>query len=510
LKLHDIAILLFCVILAFCVVEVGTQSPAAGAPGQAKDTTKTTKTTKSSTTKTTTAKTTTTTTTKTKTTTSSNSVQWADLVKGGKLPYGGNVTLTGKLSDLTCGANPVSDVLNITAIAVSYLGQTSQAATATIATADSTWTAPLGSLPADTAVNLQLKITGNITSAKQGEIVDDLFADASFQRSLKFFLQDANGKSSADFDQDAQLVLNSIADSKSGALTKILQNLLPSCAVVTDVTTAAVKAFAQSSDLYALPQRVIDFGKQVDNLDGYSSTMTPSQLDAFIKAKNGKYTKNGGKPLTDDAAANGVHETKAMQDAANAFENAYQSVLAAFGGNVIAQLSQGVALTQSSSTQDLNKYAGFDAGALYAPRINELRGYYMVHIYPTGPVELDTSGHIPIWDRFSIAVGESTGDLSSNGASRVKGDKAFVYGLGVRINKYFRISAGGMVYRDAVGNRLLNEVFIGPSIDITALPGLKSVFASSSSKATTSTSTTSTTTATTSTPDSSGGSGAPQ
>ena len=50
---------------------------------------------------------------------SATTVQWADLVNGGKLPYGSNVTLAGKLSDLTCGSHPISDVLDISAITVS-------------------------------------------------------------------------------------------------------------------------------------------------------------------------------------------------------------------------------------------------------------------------------------------------------------------------------------------------------------------------------------------------------
>jgi hypothetical protein len=45
-----------------------------------------------------------TTTTKTKTASSANTVNWTDLAKGGKLPYGNNVTLKGQLSDLQCGS----------------------------------------------------------------------------------------------------------------------------------------------------------------------------------------------------------------------------------------------------------------------------------------------------------------------------------------------------------------------------------------------------------------------
>lgn len=489
MKRHRIAIFRFFVTLAFFGVNLTAQQPPPAAPGAATQGSKKTAAPPATPQKNVAKPTTTT------TKSSSNTVQWADLVKGGKLPYGGNVTLAGQLSDLTCGTQPISNVLNITGITVSYLGQTSPAATATIVSGSNAWTAPLGSLPADTAVNLQLKVTGNISAAKQSEIVGDLMADASFQRSLKIFLQSANGQTSV-FTQDLQIMLNGISD-KSGALTNALQSVLPSCVVVTDVTAAAVKGFAGSTGFINLPLRVTEFGKAIapKTLDGYDEKMSPAELDAFIRASNGKYASNKTALTTD--------ELPFVQAREKDFQTAYQSALSAFGGDVVAQLNQGVVLSQSSTTQDLNKYAGFDAGALYAPRINELRGFYMVHIYPTGPVDLDTSGRIPFLDRWSIAVGASTGDISSNGASRVKGDKAFVYGVGFRINKYFRVTAGGLLYRDAVGNRLLNELFIGPSIDITALPGLQSIFASSSSK-----STTSTTKSTTAAP--AGGSGAPQ
>jgi hypothetical protein len=99
-------------------------------------------------------------------------------------------------------------------------------------------------------------------------------------------------------------------------------------------------------------------------------------------------------------------------------------------------------------------------------------------------VDLDTNGLAAIkgWkSRFSIALGASIGDISANSGSRVKNDKAFVYGVGYRINKYFRVSAGGAVFRDTKTFDLHNEAFIGPSIDLTALPGLKQIFASAQS-----------------------------
>ena len=416
-----------------------------------------------------------------KATTSGNTVKYADLVSGGKLPYGGNVTLTGQLGELQCGSKPISDVLNITAISVSYLGQTSQPTAGAIT--GNSWTASLGSLPADTAINLQLKIMGNIKDVKRSEIVSDLFADSAFLRNIKEFAAQSTNGAATTFNDAAGQVLTNISG-KTGSLTTILESMLPSCAVVTDVTTAAVAGLRADKALIPLlsaPTRFHDVRTLLKNLklDGFDPNMSPQDMRKFVQGlvSSGKYTKDGGQPLTKD-------DRDSVDQIFKLFTDSYDPVVAAFGGDVIAQLSQGVQLSQSSTTQDLNKYAGFDVGALYVPRISELREFNMVHIYPWGPVELDTSGKILFLERWSIAVGASFGDLSSNGSSRVKSDKAFVYGLGFRINKYFRVTAGGLVYRDAVGNRLLNEGFIGPSVDITALSALKQIFASSSSKKT--------------------------
>jgi hypothetical protein len=169
------------------------------------------------------------------------------------------------------------------------------------------------------------------------------------------------------------------------------------------------------------------------------------------------------------------------------YKQDYESLLATFNDDVVAALTADAVVDLSTSTQDLAKYAGFDVGAIYIPRIEELRQFFMVHVYPWGPLELETNNVAAIkgWkSRVSLAFGASIGDISANSGSRVKNDKAFVYGVGYRINKYFRISAGGVVFRDTKTFDLHNEAFIGPSLDLTALPGLKQIFASAQSPST--------------------------
>lgn len=245
-------------------------------------------------------------------------ISWADLVKGARLPHGSNVIITGELSDLRCGTTPVSDVLEVTGVSIAYAGRSSAAAIS-----GSSWTVTLGRLPANTAVNLQLKIAG--TPIRQG------------------------------------------------------QGVPPPC--------VAISRFSAESFAAGVPQ------------------ITP-----------------------------------------------------------------GIQLPQTAFTQDLTKYAALDAGVLQTPHFNDLRQFYLVHAYPWGPVGLETSGHVPFAQRWSLAIGASPGTAGSG--------REVVYGLGFRVNKYFHFTAGVMIRRDAASGRLSGSFCFGPSIDITAMPGLTSIFGS--------------------------------
>jgi hypothetical protein len=401
-------------------------------------------------------------------------VKYSALATGTKLPYGKNVTITGDLSDLKCGTQQkIVDFLNISAISVSYLGQTSAAATATVT--GTSLSVSLGSLPADTAVNLQFKITGKMTAAVQNNVMPALVESDQFRRALDAFFQLTVNQPSSVVNDEAARLLRSVSDS-SGALTKALQSQL-SCVSITDVTAAAVAGLQKNlPSLVNLNQRLADL--KARKLDGLNDSMTVSEASDFITGhlkKDADYQRGG--------AALAGEMLKAAKASVDAFSQDCQAVRNAFAFDLVAQLNQAVLIDLASATTDLQKYAGFDVGAAYVPRINELREFFMINIYPWGPVGLDTQGLISKdWEgRFSLAVGFSLADLSSNAHSRVKGESAFMYGLGYRINKYFRLNVGGVMYRDAgAGNGLLNEFSIGPSIDLSALPGLKQLFASAS------------------------------
>jgi len=405
----------------------------------------------------------------------SQTVQYADLVKGGKLPYGKNVTLTGKLSDLKCGAIPLTNLLTTTEILASYLGQTNPATIGSIS--GDTWSVPLGPLPADNAINLTLKVTGKIAATKQTAIVNDLMNSDAFERELEAFVVVTTDQGPAVVNQEAEQLLSNIT-APNGALTTILQQEVP-CVTVTDVTNAALVGLrANLIDFIDLSSRLNDLTNPALGIRGLKPGMLPGDLYQLIVTRRDelKTSPSGLQPAADTAL--------------DKFKGAYEKVLSIFQTDVVAQLSAGVQMQTNTVTSDFAKYAGFDVGAIDIPKINELRQFLIVNIYPFGPVDLDTNNVALVdWrSRFSLALGASVGDLSSNSKSSIKGNSAFIYGVGYRLNKYFRLSFGGAVYRDASTNKLLNEAFVGPSVDITALPGLKQIFASATGKSNSTTS----------------------
>ncbi len=118
-------------------------------------------------------------------------------------------------------------------------------------------------------------------------------------------------------------------------------------------------------------------------------------------------------------------------------------------------------------TAELEKYAGLDAGVLAAPRLGEIQAATLVAIYPFGPVEFAEPRK---WQRLSLNLGVSS----------FNGRQAYFYGAGFRLNRFFRVSVGALVYRRANETAFRQEFALMPSIDLSALPGLSSLFSRSS------------------------------
>lgn len=404
-------------------------------------------------------------------TAAAEAIKYSDLLKGDKkLPYGKTIVLTGKLSELTCGSEKLTAVIEATAIQATYLRQKITPAAGTIEVDN--WSAPLGVLPPGVSIQLKLKISGAISKTRSGAIVTALVASAQFQRELDHFFNVTVGKGTV-LNEEARRFLRNLSDSE-GALTGILRQQVP-CAVTTEASKVVVsgleKEFAALANLNSTLKDLI--GRNLDAMKGITAPAAAYEVVTIgpLKASEG-YTQDR-KKLTGN-------ELRAAETAVDQFKEAYEKTREAVAQIVRAELVQAVEMDATVDTSDLEKYAGFDVGAIYVPRIDELRQFFTVNVYPFGPVELGATGLLKggIRSRLSLAFGMSLGDFSSRQSSRISNENVFLYGIGYRLNKYFRVSAGAAVYREASPRSgLLQEVFVGPSIDITALPGLRQVFA---------------------------------
>jgi hypothetical protein len=78
--------------------------------------------------------------------------------------------------------------------------------------------------------------------------------------------------------------------------------------------------------------------------------------------------------------------------------------------------------------------------------------------------------------RFSISGGISLGDISGQQNPPFKQNYAFVFGAGWRINKYVRLFAGDLLYRNKNTDRMNHAFCFGASTDVAALGNITSLF----------------------------------
>lgn len=125
--------------------------------------------------------------------------------------------------------------------------------------------------------------------------------------------------------------------------------------------------------------------------------------------------------------------------------------------HVAAVVSVQAGGSTTGSTAAIEKFAGFDYGAVYAPRINELRQFATMNIYagsvtddPAKPLcGDDKKKRCFVQQRVSLTLGITISDISGAAHSKIKGNNAFICGIGFTLNRYFRLAVGSAVFRSA-------------------------------------------------------------
>ncbi len=430
---------------------------------------------------------------------SSGTVAYADLAaKPPKvaLPYGEPFTITGQLSDVQINGAPLIDVLQVQSVGGNYVtGNSTLTAIATSSVSGTKWQASIGSLTADTAVTFNFQFFGLLPTSLRQTVINKLLVDPAFRTAIAHFKTDES-KSATDLAGDMRVLSQATLDvllsilSQNGLTPKDPEGLKTALAPLI-VTNG--KALFNLSQRYAQAQNPnADYpllaGMAPKDFVALSLDQTYTKLKAVTDAD---YKKVGPKLEVQDA------DKKLVADFIKDYEQ-FSGALELLNATLFTSTSSlaFAADQQAALVSDLKKYAGFDVGALYSYRLNELRSFAMVNIY-LGPVQLKTDGP-PLkpggWEkvreRVSLSFGMALKDISGGSNSKISAENAFIYGVGVRLNKYFRLTTGGLLYRttlpggtgtNGANGALRHEFFIGPSIDVTALPALKSIFAASKS-----------------------------
>jgi hypothetical protein len=414
----------------------------------------------------------------------SGQIEFADLAAPADqskpaLPYGQPFTIHGTTSQVCIGGQPVkaadgavtcktgrplSDLISATDVQVDY-GIAKDAEKVN----GGDWSVKITKLEPDTPVTFKFSFTGKVSPAGAATLLDRVLGSEKFNGALNQFISAAQGKTAAQQAPlaagFAQLVAQQVLDALSAlsltpANTEEFRKAL---------STTSIEDFGPYVNLPDEAENVFrKVGAEGEKKLGISRTMTFSQLNDALSAVVKML------PPGDD-----------FLPVINAYLANYRAILARFQVDVAANLAVSIGATASDITADLKKYAGFDVGALYAPRLHELRSFATVNIY-WGPVSLhpDKGTRSPLLERLSLTFGMALKDVSGRDSdkTKIKDQNVFIYGMGFRLNKYFRLTAGGMVYRmkaaipGPIDNKLRHEFFLGPSIDITALPALEGIF----------------------------------
>jgi hypothetical protein len=428
--------------------------------------------------------------------TRSGTVAYVDLKsQKAALPYGQPFTITGDTKDVQLSGVALTELMKAQTVAGDYTTSDGNKGTITPSPITGTaWQVSIGKLTADTSVTINFQFIGTLLPGVQQTVIGKMMTDPAYAAATAQFITSAQGKDATAalgamtlLSQGTVDVLTSVLN-QNGLTPKTPADLKSSLGPV--ILTNIEPIFNLGQQLPELQNPAFRIADLVGMTSKDFSALSAQQLNDKLKGVS-DYSK----------LPTSIQEVD--KTAVQRFLQAYQNVLAALDTGMQSVLFLGSSSLavgndqQSDVVSDLKKYAGFDVGALYSYRLSELRSFAMVHIY-LGPIQLKTDAPPlkpgaweSIRERVSLAFGMALKDLSGASNSKISSENAFVYGVGVRLNKYFRLSAGGMLYRTTLpavngvtspaNGTLRQEVFVGPSIDVTALSALKSIFAKSQS-----------------------------
>ncbi len=396
-----------------------------------------------------------------------------------RLPYGEAVTIAGTLSGLTVKVEEagqevdkiLTDFMLVTKVALTYTVSGLAPVNVEGNLNGDNWSVVTEKLPENAQVKFRFQFSGQLKEAFVKTVLNNLFTDPRFKLELDAFYALAAQRDAAVQVAGARNFLEKLAP--------VVESLLPAAfkAAAKNVTPAAL--------VYPLANLKTNLQDMAaNNVPGITAGMPPAAARDAVAAYERTLGRTTELTLADALAEKDSVKRGAMMSAAMFNEN-YTKLSDALTKAVVVEFEVSSDLTALAEVKDFEKYAGLDYGAVYLPRVDALRQFFTINVY-FGAVEdrpLGVTGPAEWFrQRLSLTFGMSVGDLSSQASSKIKGDNAFLYGLGFRLNKYFRITAGAAAFRDRRNDRLSHGFMVGPSIDLTAFRYIRTIFGKESSR----------------------------
>ena len=393
-----------------------------------------------------------------------------------RLPSGTEITVTGSLDEITIPlkgdkgtveSRKLSEVMAVTKVTLNYAGDQRESVDKSGSIQGNTWSVVTKKLPEGRTVELIFRFSGGLKDEALTRVIDRLLVDPSYTAARQVALQFAASG-------DPQVHLNAAKvfhQTVAALVQKSVSDKL--IMTVTGTSTALFNLSTNYADMVTL------------SVPGIRAGMPYGEAAAAVE----NFFRAAGMGTV--PAFSSLPSTAAAQRAAAAFYGNFLTLKDELRNRVAAEIEASNEETRAAEMKDFEKFAGLDYGAIYIPRMQALRHFATINIYfgqvedkpvnakvlanaNTGRTKTDIMESLR--QRISLTFGMSIGDISSQEDSAIKDDNAFLYGMGFRLNKYFRITAGGAAFRDKRNDGIRHGLMIGPSIDLTAFKYIRGIF----------------------------------
>ncbi len=373
-----------------------------------------------------------------------------------RLPYDELITIVGNLSDFERGTTKVQDIMDIQSITLLYRVEGLAEKSANVEITDERWQVVLEKLPEKSQVVFTFQITGRLSEKKTKKVIGQLTNDPEFKQKVQKFIDSSAGKEFAARAYYAEVFAN--------AVVPILNRQLPGVELVENENLRwSLVGQTSFADFVPLRAALADSGYA-----GITEGLAPSEIYKRVC----KEKKN----------ANDMIPSNAFR-----FIENYETLKIALKQTILKNSLVKVNFSSVTETKDVTIYYDFDIAAIHLPGLDELRSFSTVNLYIVDTEATpDPLFSRSFWKRSSITVGLSLKAISGKAQSKIEGNKAFLVGLGFRINKYFRMTAGTSIYRVATeqddgkgqmqNDDLKHTFYWGLSMDLSRLPLLPDLF----------------------------------